>query len=125
MNNSNLSGSDIDAIESLSDARAKAILNRDRAGVLTVHHEEFVYVHSSGKNEEFQSYVNTILTGDNIFSIFEQTARKTVVFGTVAHVTGNLRIKSTRFDSKYHASELWVNDGDGWKLRYHQNTKIS
>jgi hypothetical protein len=113
------------AVLEATTRRAGAVIARDIEALNKLHADGFVYVHSSAKEEPREDYINTIVNGGNKIYTFEQTNIKPNHYNDIVHITSHLKIKSDRFDSIYVASEIWVQEENEWKLRHHQNTKIS
>ena len=108
-------------IIALENERIRALVEKDYASLRSLLDESLVHVHTTGKLEDYASYIEGVTTNLEFFAI-RRGSLEVRIFGGAAIMTGpldqHLRIKAseTEMELAAFATQVWVTSGSGWKL---------
>jgi ketosteroid isomerase-like protein len=117
-----------DEIKALESERFRAMAAGDVAALERLLGDELVYTHSSASLDTKASLIEGIRTKRFNYQKFERPVEEVHVYGDSAVVAGQARIEllgasGTRvLNVRY--TDVWVKQGDGWRMVAWQSTPI-
>jgi uncharacterized protein (TIGR02246 family) len=117
-----------DEIKALESERFRAMAAGDVAALERLLGDDLVYTHSSASLDTKASLIEGIRTKRFNYQKFERPVEEVRVYGESAVVTGQARIEllgesGTRvLNVRY--TDVWVKQGDGWRMVAWQSTPI-
>ena len=113
----------VDDVEAAEKARCQGFLAGDRTLLEDVFADDFVYVHSTGRREERESFLSTSAGSDNRFLSITNSDVKVDLLGSVALMTGTIDLVRMNGASLSRFVQVWLYAGKTWKLKFHQVTR--
>lgn len=108
--------------------RRKAIMAVDEAALNAIFADDYIYVHSSGRVEDKQAYIGSLLPKTFRFPHFSDDPLTVKIYGDTAVVTGQAKITRTEGDASkvnhFHATGVWVKGPAGWQCVHYQNSRV-
>ena len=119
-----------DVVRRLDDARIKAMLAGDGAGLARVFSDEVVFVHSDGRSESKADYIKNLTAGDTAYADLktaEVTARQIAPDVVVLAGAQEMRKKlgPTWSEIKLRFMSVWRNERGTWRMVAWQSMKPS
>jgi hypothetical protein len=114
------------AVIEAEKARCRALVAADREAMAAIFDAGFTYIHSTGRVDTRQSYLDTL--GRMGYLSAAHSGVEVRVIGDVAVITGDLDLVQQPPDAEsrpifFRFIGVWRKDGDRWLAVAHQNTK--
>lgn len=105
-----------------------AIKAKDSAALGRVLADDLIYVHSGGVVDTKAQYIAKVTSGKQVYKGVDQFKVKIRAEGSVAVAQYWARMRGINaagdFDDKLVVAHIWVKSPGGWRLAYHQTTKV-
>ena len=115
-------------IQAAENAWIAAIKAHDAAALDRVLSDDLVYVHSGGVVDTKAQYIAKVTSGKQVYKSVDQFKVKIRVEGSLAAAQYYARMQGINatgnFDDNLVVSHTWVKTATGWRLAYHQTTKV-
>jgi len=117
----------LDRLKSLEIELHQQAVRKDTKRIVELLHPEFIEVGYSGNTYDFSSTVKSISGLPSNFEIYSQSYEfveyaKGIV--QVIYLSANIDEEGNLFRHAKRTS-IWVNEGDNWKMKYHQGTPVA
>lgn len=115
-------------IQAAENAWIGAIKAKDAAALGRVLADDLIYVHSGGVVDSKAQYIAKVTSGKQVYKGVDQFKVKIRAEGAVAVAQYWARMRGINatgdFDDKLVVAHIWVKSPAGWRLAYHQTTKV-
>jgi ketosteroid isomerase-like protein len=105
-----------------------AIKAHDAAALDRVLSDDLIYVHSGGVVDSKAQYIAKVTSGKQVYKSVDQFKMKIRVDGALAAAQYWARMQGINatgnFDDNLVVSHTWVKTATGWRLAYHQTTRV-
>lgn len=111
----------------LERRRVVASFTRDTAALEDLLDEQFIFIHSNGRVDRRQDYLNLLRSGDLVYERMDSAGSRLATHGgdTAAMLDG-LIIDATYFGTKLHIETIvvttWCRTAEGWRAVIIQST---
>lgn len=110
------------------EKRRTATLNGDANTVASMMTDDLTFTHSSALVETKEQFIEALKSRKSQFKSFTDEDRKIRVNGSTGVVSGICHIvaeaSGTKFDLRVRFTELWVKEGDTWRMMLWHSTKV-
>lgn len=115
-------------IQAAENAWIAAIMAKDSAALGRVLADDLIYVHSGGVVDTKAQYIAKVTSGKQVYKGVDQFKMKISAEGSLAVAQYWARMRGINaagdFDDKLVVAHIWVKSPAGWRLAYHQTTKV-
>ena len=117
------------AIQTLLDQFAKAVVGKDEAMLTKLMSDSIVYSHSNGNLDTKATFIKNVVTQNPTYEAFELGKQTIRVFGKTATVRGKITVKDI-LAGQHRTLELsvlqvWAKGPGGWQLVERQATRLN
>ena len=116
-------------ISSLEERRYQAMQSNDLENIQRLLHPELSYVHSSGKVDNRESFLNNLRDGLSIYHLIQHVVHKVHQSGDTAIVFGEMVADITSHGVaktiQNRTLNVWLRTGMNWQLFAYQPTPIA
>ena len=116
-------------VQAAENAWIGGIKAHDAAALDRVLADDLIYVHSGGVVDSKAQYIAKVTSGKQVYKSVEQFKMKIRVDGSVAATQCWARMQGINaagnFDDMLVVAHIWVKSPTGWRLAYHQTTKVT
>ena len=116
-------------ISSLEERRYQAMQSNDLENIQRLLHPELSYVHSSGKVDNRESFLNKLRDGLSIYHLIQHVVHKVHQSGDTAIVFGEMVADITSHGVaktiQNRTLNVWLRTGMDWQLFAYQPTPIA